>query len=241
MTYTTSTTAAEGHATGMGASASGRTGRHARRSALPKAAAATGAACALALGGVMAYLTATDTETDRFELADSAAYAAGIAVSSDSWDATDSDGDGVPDAAEGFLPTQTISLDPRVVNASSIDSYAVAVVSVPTERVQLHGSSAPALTELFSYKVNAGWAEQGSGSYDAATGTTAHTYLCSSKLAAGASSAPVFSSVTLANLAPGQVAAGELAKDIVVTGHTIQALGFSSADEAYAALAGQLA
>lgn len=211
------------------------------RSTLPKAAMAAGIASCLAMGGVMAYLTATDTAVNKFELADGSAYATSITVEEPSWDTTDENANGIPDAAEGFLPGQEIAKDPQVKNGSAIDSYVMVTVEVPTESVQVTGAESATLSELFTYEVNEGWTEQGSGTYSAEAGTTTHTYLYSSKLLAGATTPSVFDTVELIDLASGQIGAGELAKDITVTSHAIQALGFDDADAAYAALSNQSA
>lgn len=206
-----------------------------RKKYLPKAAVSLTCAAVLAMGGVMAYLTSTDTATNKFELADSAAYTDAVVIEEPNWDTTDNNTDGIPDAAQGFLPNQSIAKDPQVHNTSSIDSYVMVTVSVPTENVVVGGAEA-ALTELFTYTVNTGWTEQGSGVYDAATGMTVHTYLYDSMLAAGATTPTVFDTVTLVDLDNGQVTSDNLIKDIVVNSTAIQAEGFDSATAAYTAM-----
>lgn len=213
---------------------------------LPKACAALCCASLLAAGGVMAYLTATDTATNRFELADGADYQDKVKVVEPSWDLTDENGNGIPDAAENFAPGQEIAKDPQVENGSTIDSYVVLTVSVPTEDVVVGDATAPAQTELFTYTVNNGWVEQGSSSYDAASKATSHTYLFKGSIdgaAAGlvkasATTPALFNSVTMVNH-NGIAKAGDtddLSREITVTAHAIQALGFDGADAAYAAI-----
>lgn len=199
-----------------------------------KAAVAGVCACALALGGVMSYLTATDTATNKFELADSTAYASAFTVEEPGWDTTDNNSNGIPDAAEGFLPTQTITKDPQVKNDSNVSSYIMVTLKVPTATVQCEGESSATQQELFTYSINSGWTEKGTGTY--ADGFTTHVYMYDTALAGGGTTSKLFNSVTLKNIVNGQIESGSLAKDIVVTANAIQAQGFSSADEAYAQL-----
>lgn len=204
---------------------------------MKKAAVALCVAAVLAMGGVMSYLTATDTAVNKFEASNAAAdFATKISVEEPNWDLTDDNGNGIPDAAEGFLPNQSIAKDPQVKNASDIDCYAVIKVAVPTENVKVGDAATAAQTELFKYTVNSGWVEQGTGVYDADAKTTTHTYLYNAKVAAGATTPTLFDTVSLVDLAAGQLAADNLAKDLVVTADAIQALGFASAAEAFAAM-----
>lgn len=204
--------------------------------AFKKAAVALSMAAVLAMGGVMAYLTATDTATNKFELADGTAYAEQVTVEEPNWDLTDENGNGIPDKAEGFLPNQTIAKDPQVKNASAIDSYVAVKVVVPTENVKVGDATTAAQTELFSYTVKDGWTEQGTGTYDADSKTTTHVYLYDSVLKAGATTPTLFDNVTLVDLQGDQIATANLAKDLVVTSSAIQALGFDTAADAFAAM-----
>lgn len=207
----------------------------ARRRNLTKMACATACATILAAGTVMAYLTSTDTKVNKFELADTGTLDA-ITVVEPNWDLTDTNDNGIPDAAEGFLPGQTITKDPQVDNASGIDAYVMVNVAVPTETVITGDATEAALTELFTYTVSADWIEQGSGVYDAESATTVHTYVYKDLLAAGATTPTVFDEVTLVDLINGQIADDALVKDLTVTSYAIQALGFDSATDAYPAM-----
>lgn len=191
-------------------------------------------AASLCMGGVMAYLTATDSATNNFTVAEKLA----IEVVEPNWDPTDADNNGVPDAAEDVLPGQTVSKDPQIKNLTSVESYAIMQVDVPTKTVQLEGEDAAAQHELFTYTVNAGWTEQGTGTYNAETGMTTHTYFYDTTLAGNATSTAVFDDVTLVNLADGQMA-GALAQSIDVTGYAIQALGFNDCGAAWTAYQAQ--
>lgn len=208
-------------------------------------------AATLCMGGVFAYLTATDSVTNNFGLTDS--Y--NIDVIEPNWDTTDADGNGIPDAADNVLPTQTISKDPQVKNLDDVDAYVFLTVDVPTKSVQLEGESAPALHELLSYETNDGWtevvwvvddAEEGTGHweagstgvYNAESGMTTHTYVYDTALSAQATSGSLFDDVTIANYINGQIGENVL-QALTVNGHSIQALGFDSALSAWSAYAAQ--
>lgn len=92
--------------------------------------------------------------------------------------------------------------------------------------------------ELLSYTVNDGWTEQGTGTYDAETGMTKHTYLYDTAVAGQATTASVFDNVTAANYANGQIGANAL-QNLQVDGYSIQALGFDTAAAAWAAYGAQ--
>lgn len=191
-------------------------------------------AATLCMGGVFAYLTATDSVTNNFGFTDSHS----IEVLEPNWDTTDADDNGIPDAADNVLPGQTISKDPQVKNLKDFDAYMFVEVSVPTLSMQLEGDDAPVPHELLSYSVNAGWTEQGTGTYDADTGMTKHTYLYDTAVAGQATTASVFDEVTTANYANGQIGANAL-QSLTVDGHSIQALGFDTAAAAWAAYGAQ--
>lgn len=191
-------------------------------------------AATLCMGGVFAYLTATDSVTNNFGFTDSHS----IEVLEPNWDTTDADDNGIPDAADNVLPGQTISKDPQVKNLKDFDAYMFIEVSVPTLSMQLEGDDAPVPHELLSYSVNAGWTEQGTGTYDADTGMTKHTYLYDTAVAGQATTASVFDEVTTANYANGQIGANAL-QSLTVDGHSIQALGFDTAAAAWAAYGAQ--
>lgn len=191
-------------------------------------------AATLCMGGVFAYLTATDSVTNNFGFTDSHS----IEVLEPNWDTTDADDNGIPDAADNVLPGQTIAKDPQVKNLKDFDAYMFVEVSVPTLSMQLEGDDAPVPHELLSYSVNAGWTEQGTGTYDADAGMTKHTYLYDTAVAGKATTASVFDEVTTANYANGQIGANAL-QSLTVDGHSIQALGFDTAAAAWAAYGAQ--
>lgn len=191
-------------------------------------------AVTLCVGGVFAYLTATDSVTNKFGFTDSHS----IDVIEPNWDTTDADGNGIPDAADNVLPGQTIAKDPQVKNLKDFDAYMFVEVSVPTLSMQLDGDAEAVPHELLSYTVNDGWTEQGTGTYDAETGMTKHTYLYDTAVAGQATTVSVFDNVTTANYANGQIGANAL-QNLQVDGYSIQALGFDTAAAAWAAYGAQ--
>lgn len=205
-------------------------------------------AATLCMGGVFAYLTATDSVTNTFGLTDSHS----IEVVEPNWDTTDEDGNGVPDALEATLPGQVVAKDPQVKNLKDFDAYVFLEVQVPTKNVQLEGEDAASLHELFSYDVNEGWSEYtfvededgghwekgAGGKYDATTGMTTHTYLYDEAVAGNATSGALFDEVTVANYINDQLG-GDMIANIQIDGHSIQALGFDGPAAAWAAYTAQ--
>lgn len=66
----------------------------------------------LALAGIGAYFTGTDTVENKFDI--SAGLTDKITVVEENWDTTDADTNGIPDAAEHVVPLQTLAKDPVV-------------------------------------------------------------------------------------------------------------------------------
>lgn len=191
-----------------------------------KAIVAGGCAAAVAVGGSLAYLTATDDVTNSFTV--EKALAENISVIEPNWNPAD----GV-----NIVPTQTVSKDPQLENDSDIPVFAIMQVSVPYANVATaaaDGTVQPATPqELFSYTVNEGWTESGTGQLSDDGSQMVHTYLMPERLAAGKVSPSLFDEVTLVNAIDGQIDGMELAID--VDGFAIQAEGFDSAEEAWAA------
>ena len=75
----------------------------------------------LAMAGIGAYFTGTDTVENKFDI--SAGLTDKITVTEANWDTTDDDGDGVPDAAQHVVPLQTIAKDPVVDNKSDVEAW----------------------------------------------------------------------------------------------------------------------
>lgn len=151
----------------------------------------------LLIGGLLAYFTDTDSKTNKFTLGEQKVE---ISVVETQWDAledTDEEGQpgyGIPDIAEDIIPGKTITKDPKIQNDSDTNSVcAFAEVVVPAVN---------ATTPLFTYTVNGGWYEMGTGTYDDTAKTITHRYAygtseAMTELEAGQSTTnPVFSSVT---------------------------------------------
>lgn len=120
----------------------------------------------LALAGIGAYFTGTDTVENKFDI--SAGLTDKITVVEENWDTTDADTNGIPDAAEHVVPLQTIAKDPVVKNESDVEAWLFCQIKVPTASVSVVGEDgtpeAAASHELFTYTVNEGWTEHGTRS-----------------------------------------------------------------------------
>lgn len=174
----------------------------------------------LALAGIGAYFTGTDTVENKFDI--SAGLTDKITVVEENWDTTDADTNGIPDAAEHVVPLQTIAKDPVVKNESDVEAWLFCQIKVPTANVSVVGEDgtpeAAASHELFTYTVNEGWTE--SGTPVVADGYTTHTYLYNTKVAANSQTAKaVFDDVTLINLVEAQGVSGPDQIDVIGTRH----------------------
>lgn len=203
---------------------------------LKKAIVAGVCATAICLGGVFAYLTATDVAHNKFQPATSIQDK--IYIVEPTWDgADDSDGDGVPDFAEDVTPGQVITKDPQVYNESPNDAYVIVQTTVPT--YSWDGEA----HELFEYTVNSGWTEQGDAVYDAENHVTVHTYFMDGTLAKGTADEPtkssqLFDEVTIAAYPDGmdEVFQGEGGiEQLDVSSVAISTTGFNSISAAWTA------
>lgn len=101
---------------------------------LSKRMAATAACCSLAailgIGGTIAYLTDRTEATNNFTFGD-----VKVDTLEPDWDTTDTDGDGVPDAAEAVLPNQQIPKSVVAKNVGVNDAVVFLKVTVPLENV----------------------------------------------------------------------------------------------------------
>lgn len=191
-----------------------------------KALALGGCAAMIAVGGTLAYLTATDSKVNEFKVADTLQEK--IVLEEPNWNAEN---------AQNMVPTQTVAKDPKLVNSSSVDVYAVMQVAVPYKSVSIasaDGTVQPATEmDLFTYAVDSAWSEVGSGTLSEDGSKMIHTYLYNTPLAAGAETATIFDEVTLVNVIDGQIDGADLTID--VDGFAIQTEGFSNAGDAWAA------
>jgi predicted ribosomally synthesized peptide with SipW-like signal peptide len=156
---------------------------------------------AVAVSGVSAYFTATDSAENKFNV-----HEFGAELLEPAWDALpDTNDNDIPDVAEGVVPNQTIAKDPQVHNTGTADQYVFLKVTVPVADIATAAADgtpiAAARTELFSFVPDANWAlvhsveETDANVYYYAYGTkTAMT-----ALAADATTAPLFEQVTVVN------------------------------------------
>lgn len=236
--------------------------RHRKKTRL-KATIALVCGAVLCIGGVMAYLMATDTATNKFTLADSL----DIKVVEPGWDAlpgTDFDAEGnaivagdtttevayhVPDAAKNMLPTQSVAKDPAVKNNSAQAVYAFADVEIPVRNIQTanaDGTLNPAApTEVFAYVLNGNaetapatgtWVKKArieNASDDGDITSYTYRYLYTAELAPGATSNNIFDEVSVCNFVNSSFDTADLAQQVTVTGYGVQAFAFDSPGAAY--------
>lgn len=83
---------------------------------------------------------------------------------------------------ESVLPNQTLKKDPTITNTGNNPAFAFVEVSVPYANITVaseDGSKAASRkdTELFTYTVNQGWTEIGTGTKDPEAKTVTHLYV----------------------------------------------------------------
>lgn len=104
----------------------------------------------ISVGGVMAYLTDTDSAVNRFKIAK-----VDIEETEPEWS----------EPEDPVTPNQTIKKDPTVVNRGDNEAFVFQKVSIPVANVvvaEQDGTRKEAAdTELFNYTVNTGWYELG--------------------------------------------------------------------------------
>lgn len=156
----------------------------------------------LAVGGISAYFTDTDSATNTFTVGK-----IDIQLDEPEWDPTDPE-------HEDITPNKEFAKDPEIKNIGANDAYVFAQVSVPYKNVVTANGdgtkNAAADTELFTYTVNSGWIEIGTPTKDTAHGVVVHTYAYSSDtectaLAPNATTASIFDKVKFVNVIEGQV------------------------------------
>ena len=189
-------------------------------------AAAAALAGALTVGGVFAYLTFTKSVTNTFTVGNVTAE-----LTEPGWDADAEDG-----LHENIYPGQSFTKDPTVtIGDGSNPAVVFMEVTYPKQTVITVGEDgakqAAAAVQLFEPgELGEGWAVlEGYGSSDDDGVTVVYAY--DDELEAGAS-ASVFSTVTFANVAEGQVV-DDVA--IVVKADVIQSGGMAKAGDKYTA------
>ena len=187
----------------------------------------------VAVGGAIAYFTENNEKTNTFTIGN-----VDISLTEPGWVTTDSDSNGVPDAAENLMPGQTVTKDPTINNLSTKNAaYVFAKVVVPC-------TTETTPKEIFTYDVNDEWTELTSAAVACTNGGTAtHVYYYGTsgtltELAKATSdsnptstASAVFDEVTvLSTLKGNEGLTGN--KNIVVTGYGIQKDGLASTDPA---------
>lgn len=198
-----------------------------------KGIAAAGLALALGAGGALAWFTASDSVENVISVSNLGNGEEGndVVIEEPNFD---------PEQAVDLLPTEEISKDPQVANKSDAEVWAWAELKVPVAEVSvLDADGAPgaaAEQELYTYTIDTtNWTKV--GETVVADGYATTTYALNDKLPAGGTSAPLFETVALKNLADAQGVSGP--QNITVTAKTIQTLGIDSIDDAMAAYAAQ--
>ena len=180
-------------------------------------------AALLLVGGVFAYLTDTDNQTNTFTMGN-----VEIDLTEPTWDEyPDEDHNGVPDIAEDIWAGKVIAKDPTITNTGDNDAYVYLTVSVPKQVVltaQADGTLNPTPgtpVQLFNYTINAGWELLKSNT----SGATENVYLYAynTALVPGATTATaLFDEIEFVNVIEGQIASN-VTFNIPVVAYAIQA------------------
>lgn len=179
-------------------------------------------AALLLVGGVFAYLTDTDTQTNTFTMGEVT-----IDLTEPTWDThPDENGDGVPDIAEDIWAGKVIAKDPTITNTGDNSAYVYLMVSVPKQVVltaQADGTPDPtpgAPIQLFNYTVNDGWTLLKSNT----SGADENVYLYAYDTAlapAGVTATALFNEIEFVNVIEGQIASN-VTFNIPVVAYAIQ-------------------
>lgn len=196
-------------------------------------------ACAavLAFGAVLSVLTATDTATNKFALSEGI----DLRVVEAFWQSQpDTDGDGVPDHAEGILPTQRIAKDPAIENLTSTPVYVFMEVSVPKRTVvtadskgQTDGQATP--TELFIPEFKDGWTLVDTVENE---NECVYRFYYDEALGGNETTTTLFDEIAMANVQDPDFAADDAVLQVIINGHGVQATGFAGPSEAFDAYFG---
>ena len=177
-------------------------------------------AALLLVGGVFAYLTDTDTQTNTFTMGEVT-----IDLTEPTWDEyPDVDNNDVPDIAENIWAGKVIAKDPTITNTGDNDAYVYLMVSVPKQNIvtaQADGTpNEAAVTQLFNYTVNAGWTLLKSNTSGA--DENVYLYAYDTALVPGATTATaLFDEIEFVNVIEGQIAS-DVTFNIPVVAYAIQ-------------------
>ena len=148
-------------------------------------------------GGVVAYLTDTDTATNTFTIG-----AVSIDLTEDNWNATN---------AQNVVPGQVINKDPAIENTGSNSAYVYLKIEEPIV-AQTPSGTGP----LVTYTTNTGWTQLSTNT-SGSTKTTVYYY--NTALTSGNSTNALFNNVTVSNFNQSTVTGS---KNMVVTAYAIQ-------------------
>jgi len=186
------------------------------------------------VGGAIAYFTDIESATNTFTIGD-----VDITLEEDGWVTTDTNNNGVPDAAEGKMPGENITKDPTITNVGSNDAYVFAkVVSACTTDA---APKTPKEIFLYTTHIKSGWYLMEEGTCTGGTITRTYAYGSSTAMTklTKDSTAVLFDKVTVnpnitgdeagltevINQGTAQEATQSKKLDVVVTGYAIQADG----------------
>ena len=200
----------------------------------------------IAIGGILAYFTDTETKTNRFKMGE-----VDILVDEPSWPGDPDD----PDDKVPVVPNQDTPKDPQVKNNGEGNVYAFVKVTVPVGNVKVGDAETASLTQLFTFRkktsaagvtpvtyadgVNTGWTLVSGPTTPLAAGTTEVTYIYAwatdghlTPIAKNSTTTPVFDAVRFVDAtetdssASGSIQGSDL--NVVVKGYGVQAEGLES-------------
>lgn len=201
----------------------------------------------LAIGGILAYFTSTDTKTNRFKMGN-----VGITVNETNFPGDPSD----PTNKVPVVPNKEIPKNPTVTNNGDGDVYAFVTVKIPRAEVKTSANGVATEQDLFTVRkitdattgetdpgINDGWLPVGNPEvitendksftlYVYAYATEEETVKKLTPLAKNATTTtPVFDKVKFAGVVETQSGTGSLQGtdlDVVVSGYGIQTEGLES-------------
>lgn len=197
----------------------------AERKGRAKAAGIAGLACVLALGGTLAYFTATDTMENSFTVAgssESGKAALAIDVAAPSWDAED--------AEHLLLPGVSFAHDPVVTNTEGVDAWCMLKVTAPAKDGATSADDA-----LFEFDaLGSGWKQLKAPAL--VDGSWVAYYGYQDTVAEGGKTPALFTTATWkSGLTAEDVAPLPESVSIACDAMAIQAFGFDDVDTAFAA------
>lgn len=167
------------------------------------------------IGGLMAYFTDADTQTNEFLVGKIS-----LDFQEPNWN---------PDNGKNIMPMKTVKKDPQIMNDGVNDEFVFLEVIVPYAHVvtaNADGTKNPASdTELFNYTVNKGWLEM-TDEKKVTENTVRHLYVWGTNeactpLLKNVTTGSLFDTVTMANVVEDQ-GLEETPPEIVINAYGIQ-------------------